>query len=94
MAAYTCLSFACAILGRQYRRICDLDGALSPNLYYEGSLNTLVPDSGTRTDQYFQPIGIAEGSYKSAKQLGLVTVRFLRHRFGDLVDQKLHSTAQ
>lgn len=92
--SYTCLSFACAILGRQYRQISDLDEALSPNLYYTGSLNTLAPDSGTRTDPYFRPIGLAEGSYKSAKQLGLVTVRFLRHRFGDLVDQKLHSTAQ
>ena len=91
--SYTCLSFACAILGKQYRKISDLDQALTPHLFYEGSLNQLVQDSGIRTDQYFQPIGLAEGSYKSAKQFGLVTVRFLRHRFGDLVEQKLHSTA-
>ena len=91
--SYTCLSFACAILGRQYRKISDLDRALTPNLFYTGSLNALAPDSGIRTDKYFQPIGLAEGSAKSMKQLGLVTIRFLRRRFGDLVEQKLHSTA-
>lgn len=90
--AYTCLSFACAILEKQYRKISDLDRALTSNLFYEGSLNKLAPDSGKRTDQYFQPIGLATGSAKSLKQLGTVTVRFVRHRFGDLVEQKLHST--
>lgn len=91
--AYTCLSFACAILGRQYRRICDLDAALSPQLYYAGNLHALVPDSGLRNDKYFQPIGLATGSAKSIQQFAIVTIRFVRHRFGDLVDQKLHSTA-
>lgn len=90
--AYTCLSFACAILGRQYRRISDLDAALSPQLFYEGSLHALVPDSGQRHDAYFQPIGWAAASSKSLRQLAVVTVRFVRHRFGDLVEQKLHST--
>lgn len=89
--AYTCLSFACAILGRQYRQISDLDEALTPNLFYEGSLNNLVPDSGNRDDQFFQPVGFALGTAKSFKQLATVTVRFVRHRFGDLVEQKLHS---
>lgn len=90
--AYTCLSFACAILGRQYRQISDLDQALTPNLFYVGGLNALTPDSGNRDDPYFQPVGLAMGTAKSAKQLATVTVRFLRHRFGDLVEQKLQST--
>lgn len=92
--AYTCLSFACAILGKQYRQISDLDEALTPNLFYEGSLRDLVPDSGRRDDQFFQNVGFALGTAKSFKQLGIVTVRFIRHRFGDLVDQKLHSTVK
>lgn len=90
--AYTCLSFACAILQRQYRQISDLDQALAPHLFYAGSLSALAPDSGNRDDPFFQPVGLAVGTAKSAKQLATVTVRFLRHRFGDLVEQKLQST--
>lgn len=90
--AYTCLSFACAILGRQYRKISDLDQALTPSLFYEGSLSALAPDSGKRDDQFFQPVGFTTATVKSVKQLATVTVRFVRHRFGDLVEQKLHST--
>lgn len=92
--AYTCLSFACAILGRQYRQISDLDEALTPNLFFEGNLRELVPDSGKRDDQFFESVGFALGTAKSFKQLGTVTVRFIRHRFGDLVEQKLHSTVK
>lgn len=91
--AYTCLSFSCAILGRQYRRIADLDNALSHGLFYHGSLQALVPDNGHRSDPYFQPIGIVTGSTKSLHQLSIVTYRFVRHRFGDLVEQKLNSVA-
>lgn len=92
--SYTCLSFACAVIGRQYRQIEDLNNALEPNLFYEGSLAQLVPDSGSREDVFFQPIGFVKGNLHSAKQLALVTARFLRHRRGDFVDQKLHSTAR
>ena len=91
--AYTCLSFACAILGRQYRKIADLDKALSHGLFYHGSLHALVPDNGRRSDPYFQPIGVVTGSTKSLHQLSIVTYRFVRHRFGDLVEQKLNSVA-
>mgnify|MGYP003304278512 CR=1 FL=1 len=92
--SYTCLSFACAVIGRQYKHIKDLNNALEPQLYYEGSLADLVPDSGSREDAYFQPIGFLQGNWHSAKQLALVTGRFLRHRRGDYVDQKLHSTVR
>lgn len=90
--AYTCLSFACAVLGRQYRHIEDLNNALEPHLHYEGSLCALVPDSGCREDAYFSRIGFAKGTLKSVKQLVIVTGRFIRHSRGDLVDQNLHST--
>lgn len=92
--SYTCLSFACAVIGRQYRHIEDLNDALEPKLFYEGSLADLVPDSGSREDLFFQPIGFVKGNWRSAKQLALVTARFIRHRRGDFVDQKLHSTAR
>ena len=90
--SYTCLSFACAVIGRQYRHIEDLNDALSPNLFYEGSLAALVPDSGSREDAFFQPIGFFRGNWRSAKQLALVTARFLRHRRVDLVDKNLYPT--
>ena len=91
--AYTCLSFTCAILGRQYRRIADLDTALEHGLYYHGKLQALVADNGHRTDPYFHPIGLVTGSAKSLHQFSIVTYRFVRHRFGDLVEQKLNSAA-
>ena len=91
--AYTCLSFACAILGRQYRRIADLDTALSSDLLYEGRLNLLVADNGQRSDTYFQSLRWTTASKKSANQLVVITFRFVRHRFGDLVEHKLHGTA-
>ena len=87
--SYTCLSFACAVLGRQFRRIEDLNEALEPNLLYEGSLAMLLPDSGSRDDAYFESIGFMKGNWHSAKQLALVTARFIRHRRWDFVDQKL-----
>ena len=87
--SYTCLSFACAVIGRQFRRIEDLNKALEPNLFYEGSLAKLVPDSGSREDSYFEPIGFFKGNWHSARQMVLVTFRFLRHRRWDFVDQKL-----
>lgn len=91
--SYTCLSFTCAILGRQYRRIADLDTALATGLIYHGSLQALVPDNGHRSDPYFRPIGWVAGSAKSLRQLSIVSYRFVRHRFGDLVEQKLNGTA-
>ena len=91
--AYTCLSFACAILGRQYRRISDLDAALTPYLLYDGDLDALVPDNGQRSDTYFQSIHWTSAGTKSVNQLATITVRLIRHRFGDLVEHKLHGTA-
>lgn len=91
--AYTCLSFTCAVLERQYRKIEDLNNALKDELYYEGSLSALAPDSGNRSDVYFTRIGFVKGNWKSFRQLVLVTTRFVRHRFGDMVEQKLRSPA-
>lgn len=91
--AYTCLSFACAVLERQFRQIEDLNNALIDELYYEGSLKDLTPDSGARDDTYFTNIGFVRGNLRSLRQLAVVTARLVRHRFGDMVEQKLHSPA-
>ena len=88
--SYTCLSFACAVIGQQYRKIEALNNALSDHLFYEGSLADLVPDSGCREDCFFQEIGPVKGYWHSAKQLGLVTARFIRHRKVDFVDKNLY----
>lgn len=91
--AYTCLSFACAVLQRQFRQIKGLNNALSNDLYYEGSLCAIAPDSGSRDDAYFTKIGFARAHWKSLRQFSLITFRFIRHRFGDVVEQKLQSPA-
>lgn len=51
--AYTCLDFACAVLGLRCRSIQELASLLAPYLLYSGSLAELVPDSGLRPGTYF-----------------------------------------
>lgn len=51
--AYTCLEFADAVLGESHRSIRSLDKSLRPHLIYEGPLQELVSDSGSRTSPYF-----------------------------------------
>lgn len=56
--SFTCLSFACAVLGQQFASIRKLDEYLTPFLIYEGRLDELVPDSGNREDVYFKRLGM------------------------------------
>lgn len=59
--AYTCLDFACAVLGRRYSTIRALDRALEPKLYFAGDLRDVAPDNGSREDPYFRPRGFSQG---------------------------------
>lgn len=68
--AYSCLGFANAILGTEYADIRDLDRQMTPQLFYEGTLNDLAPDSGDRSDIYFTRLGLWEGLSRSAKTIG------------------------
>ena len=83
--AYTCLSFACAVLGLKCRTIREMDLFLTPYLFYEGPLSVLVADSGSREDAYFTHMGLLRGSWNTARHFAVLSGRaFLRNR-ADLV---------
>lgn len=61
--AYTCLSFACAVLGLRFRSIQEMDQYLEPNLIFEGDFGRLAEDCGDRDDQYFTRLGKVRGTW-------------------------------
>lgn len=79
--AYTCLSFACAVLGVQCRTIQEMDFALTPYLVYEGPLAAVAADSGSRSDAYFTRMGLLRGSWNTARHFAVLSGRaFLRNQ--------------
>lgn len=85
--AYTCLGFTCAVLGRDYRTIEELDEDLTDCLFYDGSLAQLAPDSGSRDDIYFRNLGKLRACRKTAKMFGRIAVRCATRRRGDLIQR-------
>ena len=73
--AYTCLSFACEVIGKRYMTIEELDRDLKDRMIYDGPLSRLVPDNGQRTDRYFDHHGLVHGTWMGAVQLATLTVR-------------------
>ncbi len=51
--AYTCLEFANAILGTNFRKIRTLNDTFAPNLIFEGELSELVAVSEQAGDDFF-----------------------------------------
>ena len=90
--AYTCLSFTCAVLDKHYITIAELNDDLMPYMIYDGTLNSLTPDSGNREDPYFANVGFFRGAWKGWLQFNSLTLRLIRHNVSDLVDQRLHTT--
>lgn len=68
--AYTCLGFANKVLGTMHRSIKSLNAQLSPYTIYDGALDDLVPDSGSRDDIYFTRLGFIRGLKESLKAVG------------------------
>lgn len=87
--AYTCLSFACAVLGLQCRTIQEMDYTLTPYLIYEGPLSSLVSDSGSRSDAYFTRMGLLRGSWNTAKHFAVLSRRAFLHNQPDLISAYL-----
>lgn len=83
--AYTCVSFACAVLGLPFRSIRELDTHLTPRLIYEGCLSTLISDSGSREDDYFRNLGFLRGSRNTAKHFYTLCRRIRRPHKEDIV---------
>lgn len=73
---YTCLSFACEILGRQYMTIEELCRGLESRLFYEGPMSRLVELTDMDGEEdYFTPCGLISGTAKSAAQFGRLAFR-------------------
>lgn len=87
--AYTCLSFACVVLNKQYITIRALDEDLRQHMIYDGSLSALTPDSGSREGVYFEKCGVIAGLWFTACQWADLSTRPLRHYRRDIVAQKL-----
>ena len=82
--AYTCLGFACEVIGRRYLSIVELDQDLKEYMIYEGPLSELVPDSGSRADHYFDHHGIIHGTWMGAVQLATLMCRLFVESCVDL----------
>lgn len=83
--AYTCLSFACAVLKLPCRSIRELDGYLTPWLWYAGPLSGLAADSGCREDAYFASLGLLRGTWRTARHFAQLSGRTFRRQQPDLV---------
>jgi hypothetical protein len=91
---YTCLSFACEILGRQYMSIRELCQDLEQQKIYEGPMSRLVDITGEAEEDYFVPGGLLSGTAKSAAQLGRLTVRTIHWGYTLYLAQLFRKTAQ
>lgn len=87
--AYTCLSFACTVLGKRHFTIKSLNGDLKPYLIYDGPLSALTPDTGSREDTYFVRHSFLHGSWATTKQFADLSTRVFRHYHRDIVAQQL-----
>ena len=76
--AYTCLEFAEAILGKKFKSIDAMGIELEPWIHYQGDLFDLLPDSGDRSDSYFQKRGAWKGLLDTMMHYKTLTWRSLR----------------
>ncbi len=90
--AYTCLGFARAVLGKDYRTIKALDKDLESHLIFEGSLENLACDSGDRNDMYFTKLGFIKGAKKTLKTFAVLTFRAVKGRKNDKVSDHLNNS--
>lgn len=91
--AHTCLSFACSILDTYHVNIRSLCEELAPWLIFEGTLSSVLPDNGRRDDPFFSHIGAVSGTVRSAKQLGLLTLRLISEGVRSIYTHHSHRTA-
>lgn len=91
---YTCLGFACEILGRQYLTISELCQGLAGQQFYEGPLSRLVDVTAAREDPYFVPGGFLSGISKSAAQLGTLAFRTIHQGYTLYLAQLFRRTVQ
>lgn len=73
--AYTCLSFASAVLGKAYRSIQALEQDLAPFEIYRGPLEVMRPDTGDRSDPFFTRRGRLRGTKDTLVHMGRLVLR-------------------
>ena len=81
--AYTCLSFASAVLGKSYRTLQELEQELEPFEVFHGDLRQRCQDSGDRTNLYFTRRGFLQGTKDTAAHSLNLLDRVLRPRSFD-----------
>lgn len=87
--AYTCLGFANAVLGTNYKSIKALNNALSDKLIFEGEISELGYDSGDRTAMYFKNIGLKRGLLKTTKRFIIIFNRVVHKEVEDKIENTL-----
>lgn len=91
---HTCLSFACWLLDCNYNSIRSLSKSLEPFMIYEGSLASLVPDSGSREDPYFTHLGLVTGWTLTFKLFSILTWRTVLHGFDSYKAHRFRRTTR
>lgn len=81
--AYTCLSFASAVLGKSYRTLQELEQDLAPFEIFHGDLRQRCQDSGDRTNLYFTHRGFLRGTKDTAAHSLSLLARALHPRSFD-----------
>lgn len=87
--AYTCLEFAEAILQESYGTISNLDRHHRADLIFEGDLQDLVFDSGSRSDSFFCHRGIIGGTLDTTWHFARLFGRLVYRRHPDPVTTAL-----
>lgn len=91
---YTCLSFACDILGRRHLTIEELCRDLEGKLFYEGPMSRLVKPEEGEEEPYFVPGGVLSGTAKSAAQLTRLACRTINQGYSLYLARLFRRTVQ
>lgn len=89
--SFDCLEFANTVLDEANSSIAALDTRHSGELIYDGDLQALLPDSGDRSDAYFDCHGTLGGTIDTVVHFGRLFWRIIRHR-PDLLFSTLRSS--
>lgn len=88
--AYTCLEFADAVLEESHISLRALEACHRPQLIYEGPLQELVGDSGSREGSYFVQRGFWGGTVDTSLHFARLMRRLFFGSFPDPISAALH----
>lgn len=88
--AYTCLEFAELVLDQSHHSIRALDRCYQDHLIFEGDLQELVADSGSRSGSFFTRRGALGGTKDTLFHFLRLCLRVIRHKKSDPLSTSLH----